>query len=174
MDKTHSNVDFTVTHLVVSEVRGNFKEFDATLTSDKPDFSDMKLNATIKTASVFTDNERRDNHLRSNDFFNADSFPNITFKSTSVKKTGNDTYQIRGDLTIRDITKPVVLETRYRGSVEAFGGTRAAFKATTTVDRFEFGTTWDKKIETGGLVAGKDVEITLRMEFAKQKPEEKK
>jgi polyisoprenoid-binding protein YceI len=174
VDKSHSNVDFTVTHLVISEVRGTFKEFDASLTSDKADFSDMKLNATIKTASVFTDNDRRDNHLRSNDFFNADSFPNITFKSTSVKKTGSDSYQITGDLTIRNITKSVVLETKYRGSVEAFGGTRAAFKATTTIDRFEFGTTWDKTIETGGLVVGKEVNIALLMEFAKQKPEEKK
>lgn len=169
VDKSHSNVDFTVTHLVISEVRGSFKDFDATFASEKADFTDMKLNATIKTASVFTDNERRDNHLRSNDFFNADSFPNITFKSTSVKKTGNDTYEILGDLTIRNITKPVVLATKYKGSVEAFGGSRVAFKATTSIDRFEFGTIWDKKIETGGLVVGKEVNITLSMAFVKEK-----
>lgn len=169
VDKGHSNVDFTITHLLISEVRGSFKEFDATLTSDRSDLSDMKLEATIKTASVFTDNERRDGHLRSNDFFNAEQYPEIKFKSTSVKKTGNDTYAITGDLTIRDITKPVVLETKYRGTVEAFGGTRAAFKATTTIDRFEFGTTWDKKIETGGLVVGKEVNITLAMVFVKEK-----
>lgn len=169
VDKTTSNVDFTVTHLLVSEVRGSFKDFTATFSSDKPDFSDMKLDATIKTASVFTDNERRDNHLRSNDFFNADSFPNITFKSTSVKKTGSDTYQITGDLTIRNITKPVVLETKYKGTVEAFGGTRVAFKATTTIDRFDFGTIWDRKMETGGLVVGKEVNITLLMTFVKEK-----
>ena len=169
VDKSHSNVDFTVTHLVISEVRGSFKDFDATFASEKADFTDMKLNATIKTASVFTDNERRDNHLRSIDFFNADSFPNITFKSTSVKKTGNDTYEILGDLTIRNITKPVVLATKYKGAVEAFGGSRVAFKATTSIDRFEFGTIWDKKIETGGLVVGKEVNITLSMAFVKEK-----
>jgi polyisoprenoid-binding protein YceI len=175
VDKSHSNVDFTVTHLIVSEVRGSFKEFDATFTSEKPDFSDMKLEATIKTASVFTDNENRDNHLRSNDFFNADSFKTITFKSTSVKKTGKDTYAISGNLTIRDITKPVVLDTKFRGTVvDPWGNTKAGFVATTKIDRFAFGTTWDKKIEAGGLVVGKEVEIKLLMEFGKQKAEEKK
>lgn len=175
VDKSHSNIDFTVTHLVVSEVRGSFKDYDVTLTSDKPDFSDMKLEATIKTASIFTDNEARDKHLRSNDFFNADSFPNITFKSTSVKKKGKNTYMISGDLTIRNITKPVVLETKYRGTiVDPWGNTKAGFVATTTIDRFVFGTTWNKTIETGGLVVGKDVNIRLLMEMVKQQAEEKK
>ena len=169
VDKSHSNVDFMVTHLVISEVRGSFKDFDATFSSEKADFSDMKLEATIKTASVFTDNERRDNHLRSNDFFNADSFKTITFKSTSVKNTGTDTYAIAGNLTIRDVTKPIILEAKYKGAVEAFGGSRVAFKATTTIDRFVFGTIWDKKIETGGLVVGKEVNITLSMAFVKEK-----
>lgn len=174
-DKTHSNVDFTVTHLVISEVRGNFKDFDATITSDQADFSDMKLEATIKTASVFTDNDNRDKHLRSNDFFNADSFPAITFKSKSLTRTGKNTYAITGDLTIRDITKPVVLDTKFRGTiVDPWGNTKAGFTATTTVDRFAFGTTWNKTVETGGLVVGKEVEIKLLMEFGKQKAEEKK
>jgi polyisoprenoid-binding protein YceI len=174
-DKAHSNVDFTVAHLVIAEVRGSFRDFEATLVSDKPDLSDMKLEATIKTASVFTDNEARDKHLRSNDFFNADSFPNIIFKSTSVKKRGKDSYAITGNLTIRDVTKPVVLETIYRGSVvDPWGNTKAGFTATTTIDRFAFGTTWNKTIETGGLVVGKDVNIRLAMQFVRQKPEEKK
>jgi polyisoprenoid-binding protein YceI len=168
-------VDFTVAHLVIAEVRGSFRDFEATLVSDKPDLSDMKLEATIKTASVFTDNEARDKHLRSNDFFNADSFPNIIFKSTSVKKRGKDSYAITGNLTIRDVTKPVVLETIYRGSVvDPWGNTKAGFTAMTTIDRFVFGTTWNKTIETGGLVVGKDVNIRLAMQFVKQKPEEKK
>ncbi len=170
IDKVHSNVDFTVTHLVISEVRGAFKEFDATLSSEKSDFTDMKVEATVKTASIFTDNEKRDGHLKSNDFLNAEKFPDINFKSTAVKKTGSDTYQITGDLTIRDVTKPVVLETKYKGSVkDPWGNTRVAFKATTTIDRFVFGTTWDAKIETGGLVVGKEVDITLLLEFVQQK-----
>ncbi len=169
LDKTHSNVDFTVTHLVISEVRGTFKEFEATLVSDKPDFTDMKVEATIKTASIYTDNEKRDAHLRSNDFFNAEKYPEIKFKSTSVKKTGDASYEITGDLTIRDITKSVVLDTKYKGTINAMGGTRAGFKATTTIDRFEFGTTWDTKIEAGGFVVGKEVNIELRLEFVKQK-----
>jgi polyisoprenoid-binding protein YceI len=169
LDKTHSNVDFTVTHFVISEVRGTFKEFEATLASEKPDFSDMQVEATIKTASIFTDNEKRDAHLRSNDFLNTEKYPDIKFKSTSVNNTGNDTFEIAGDLTIRDVTKPVVLHTTFKGTIDAFGGTRAAFKATTTIDRFEFGTTWDKTIESGGRIVGKDVNITLLLEFVKEK-----
>jgi polyisoprenoid-binding protein YceI len=169
LDKTHSNVDFTVTHFVISEVRGTFKEFDATFASEKPDLTDMKIEATIKTVSIFTDNEKRDAHLRSNDFLNAEKYPEMKFKSTSVEKTDGDMYEITGDLTIRDVTKPVVLETKYKGTVEAFGGTRTAFKATTTIDRFEFGTIWDKTIESGGRVVGKDVSITLLLEFVKEK-----
>ena len=168
LDKTHSNVDFIVTHLVVSEVRGTFKDFEATFVSDKPDFTDMKVEATIKAASVFTDNERRDNHLRSNDFFNAEKYPEIKFKSTSVKKTGDATYDITGDLTIRDVTKSVVLYTKYKGSVDSKGGTRAGFKATTTIDRFEFGTMWDAKNETGSFVVSREVNIELRLVFVKQ------
>lgn len=169
LDKTHSNVDFTVTHMLISEVRGTFKEFSATLVSDKPDFTDMKVEATIKTASIFTDNERRDMHLRSNDFFNAEKYPEIKFKSTLVKKTGVASYEITGELTIRDITKSVVLDTKYKGSADVMGGTRAGFKATTTIDRFEFGTIWDAKTEAGGLVVGKEVNIELRLAFVKQK-----
>ncbi len=169
LDKTHSNVDFTVTHLVVSEVRGTFKDFEATLVSDKPDFTDMKVEATIKTASVFTDNERRDAHLKSDAFFNAEKYPEMKFKSTSVKKTSDAMYEIAGDLTIRDITKPVVLNTKYKGTADVKGGTRAGFKATTTIDRFEFGTTWDAKVEAGELVVGKEVNIELRLAFVKQK-----
>ncbi len=169
VDKTHSNVDFTVTHLVISEVRGNFKDFDVSVTQPGDDFANATIEATIKTASIFTDNEKRDNHLKSNDFLNAAKYPDIKFKSASVKKTGNDTYQITGNLTIRDITKPIVLETKFKGSVEAWGNTRVGFKATTLIDRFEFGTTWDKKIETGGLIVGKEVAITLLLEFVKEK-----
>lgn len=170
LDKSHSSVNFTVSHMVFSEVTGLFTDFDATITSTKDDFTDAVIVATIKTASVNTNNERRDNHLRSEDFLNAEKFPELTFKSTKVEKTGTDTYKITGNLTIRDITKPVVLDTKFRGTVQdPWGNTKAAFKATTTINRFEFGTTWNKTIETGGLVAGRDVEITLLLQFTKEK-----
>lgn len=169
LDRSHSNVKFTVAHLVIAEVDGRFKDFDATITHTKDDLSDMRVEATIKTASIDTDNERRDGHLRSDDFLNAEKYPEITFKTTKVEKTGADTYRITGDLTIRDITKPVVLDTKFGGTVkDPRGNTKSAFKATTKIDRFEFGTKWNNAIETGGLVAGRDINVTLLMSFTKQ------
>jgi polyisoprenoid-binding protein YceI len=168
VDRVHSRVTFSVTHMIIAEVTGRFTEFDATLIASKEDFTDATINATIKTASVNTDNEYRDKHLRSDEFFNADSFPAITFVSTKVEKTGDDAYKITGDLTIRNITKQVVLDTKYKGQLNAGGGTKAGFKATTTIDRFAFGTKWNKTIETGGLIVGKNVDITLLLEFNKQ------
>jgi polyisoprenoid-binding protein YceI len=168
-DKSHSNVKFTVSHLVVSEVSGRFKDFDATLMNTKDDFSDMQIEATIKTGSVDTDNEKRDKHLRSEDFFNAEKYPDIKFKSNKVEKAGSDMFTITGDLTIRNITKPVVLNTKFGGTVkDPWGNTKAGFRATTMIDRFEWDVKWSKAVEAGGLVVGKDVEITLLFEFAKQ------
>jgi len=170
-DPAHSQVMFSVSHLVIAEVTGKFKEFDVTLLQTSPtDFTGSTLSATIKTASVDTENEQRDNHLRSDDFFNAEKFPVITFKSRSVDKAGSDTYKISGDLTIRDITRPVVLEAKYAGQVkDPWGNLKLGFKATTSVNRFDFGLKWDKAIETGGLVAGDVVDITLNMELAQRK-----
>ena len=142
------------------------------ITASKEDLSDAQISATIKTASVNTDSEFRDKHLRSDEFFNADSFPVMTFVSTGVEKAG-DRYKITGNLTMRDITKPVVLDAKYNGQVTSGGGTKAGFKATTTIDRFEFGTKWNKAIETGGLIVGKNVEITLLLELNKVTGEQK-
>lgn len=170
MDKNHSQVKFSVAHLVISEVTGVFHDFDVTLTADKPDFSDAKVEATIKTSSIDTGNPNRDKHLRSDDFLNADKFPEIRFKSTGIEKTADDEYKIRGDLTIRDSTRSVVLDTKFKGTINGMGGTvTSAFKATTTIDRFAYGVHWDRMTEAGGLVAGKDVEITLLMEFTQAK-----
>ena len=170
LDKSHSQVKFSVTHMVISEVTGVFKEFDVAFTSVSDDFTDATIDATIKAASIDTGNESRDKHVRSDEFLNAEKFPEIKFKSTKVEKSGENNYKIAGDLTIRDITKGVTLDTKYKGSIKDMRGNPVvAFKATTTVDRFEFGTTWDKVTEGGGLVVGRDVEITLLMEFRKQK-----
>lgn len=169
LDKSHSNVNFAVGHMVFSEVTGLFREFDATLVASKDDLTDAKIEATIKTASIDTQNERRDNHLRSDDFLNAEKFPEIKFVSTKVEKTGEKSYTITGNLTIRDVTKPVVLDTEFRGTVnDPWGNIKYGFKATTKIDRFEFGTTWNKALEAGGLVAGREIEITLLMQFAKE------
>jgi polyisoprenoid-binding protein YceI len=166
LDKAHSQVAFSVAHLVISEISGYFTDFDVLLTTEKNGLAGGTIEATIKTASIGTGNDRRDNHLRSSDFLSAAQFPEMKFKSTKIDKTGDDTYMITGDLTVRDRTRSVVLDTKFLGNLnEGDGGLRSVYKATTTIDRFEFGTVWNKTIETGGLVAGKNVDITLVMEF---------
>jgi polyisoprenoid-binding protein YceI len=153
---------------VTIHVTGRFGEFDFTLVQKGEDFSGSDLSVTIKTASVNTDNEKRDGHLMSDEFFNAQKYPAITFKSTSFEKVSDDRYAITGDLTIRDVTKTVVLDTKYRGTVGTKGKEKAGFKATTTINRFDYGVKWDKTFETGKLVVGEEVEITLLVELARK------
>lgn len=169
-DRAHSQVQFSVTHLVISEVTGAFKDFDVTLTQDKDDFSGSTLEATIKAASIFTDNDVRDKHLRSEDFFNAEKFPAISFKSTSFEKTGENSYKISGNLTIRDVTKPIVLDAKYQGQItDPWGNQKAGFKATGSINRLDFGVKWNKALEAGGLVVSDKVDLTFLMELEKQK-----
>lgn len=171
-DKSHSGVNFSVSHMVVAEVTGGFKDFDATLTVTQDDFSDMTIEANIKAASIDTKNENRDNHLRAGDFFDAEKFPDITFKSTKVETDGEGNFKITGDLTIRDVTKSVMLDTRLKGTVtDNRGNLKAGFKATTTIDRFDYGILWNKTLDSGGLIVGKNVDITLLFEFNKINPE---
>jgi polyisoprenoid-binding protein YceI len=169
-DPSHSQVRFSVTHMVIAEVTGNFREFEVSLVQKgTEDFAGSTLNATIKTASINTDNEGRDKHLRSDDFFNAEAYPAITFKSTSFEKTGRDAYLIKGDLTIREVTKPVTLTARYTGQAkDPRGNVKIGFKATTAINRFDFGVKWNKAIEAGGLIVGETVDIMLLMELTQQ------
>ena len=169
-DKAHSQVKFSVSHMVVAEVTGRFTDFDLTLKQGNEDFTGSTITATIKTASVNTDNDKRDTHLRSDDFFNAAKYPEIKFVSKSFEKTGKDTYKITGDLTIRDVTKTVELDTKYNGSIkDPWGNPKAGFKATTTINRTEYGAKWNKVLEAGGFLVGENVEITLLVELQEQK-----
>ena len=169
-DRSHSSVTFSVTHLVISEVTGRFTDFDVTLTQGKDDFSGSTVEASIKTASINTDNEFRDKDLRSGNFFTADSFPTITFKTSSFEKTGEGSYKITGMLTIRDVSKEVTLDGKLLGTMtDPRGNTKMGFKATTSIDRFDYGVKWDRKLDSGGLVVSKNVDITLLMALAKQK-----
>jgi polyisoprenoid-binding protein YceI len=168
LDKSHSAVRFTVTHLVISTVDGSFKDFDVNFTSGKPDFSDAKLEAMIRVGSVSTESEKRDSHLKGPDFFDADKYPVMTYKSSSFEKTGDKTYKIHGDLTLRGVTRPVVLDAVYKGEVKAWGKTIVAFSATTEINRFDFGAKWDATLEAGALVVGERVKINLTYEGVKQ------
>ncbi len=172
VDQSHSNVLFTVDHMVISEVTGYFKVFDGTVTASKPDWSDAQIDFSVDVASINTDNERRDNHLRSEDFFDATKYPKATFKATSMKKLGDNRYQLTGDLTIRGITKKVTWNVRFKGTTkDPWGNTRAGFIAETTINRFDFGLKWNNLTETGGLIVGKDVRIRVNLELIKSNPE---
>ncbi|HEX8462415.1 MAG TPA: YceI family protein [Segetibacter sp.] len=167
IDKAHSNVKFNITHLVVSEVEGSFKLFDGTMENTKDDFSDAKINFTVDVNSINTDNERRDTHLKSDDFFNAEKFPAMKFQSTSFKPTGGKNYKLAGNLTIRDVTKPVVFDVTYGGTVVTGGKTKTGFKAKTSINRFDYNLKWDKATEAGGLVVSKEVELIVNVEMNK-------
>ncbi|MFN5480482.1 MAG: YceI family protein [Chitinophagaceae bacterium] len=170
VDKGHSNVKFAVTHMVVSEVEGSFKMFDGSLVASKADLSDAVVNFSVDINSINTDSERRDGHLKSDDFFNSEKFPQMKFVSTSMKPLGGNKYALSGNLTIRDITKPVTFDVTYGGQIKTQnGGAKAGFKAKTTVDRLAFGLKWDRALETGSLVVGKDVEVTILVEMDLQK-----
>ncbi len=168
VDKAHSRVGFTVTHLLLSEVDGNFKTFDAKITAAKPDLSDAVIELTADINSINTDNERRDGHLKSPDFFDAAKFPNLTFKSTSFKKVEGKKYKLAGDLTMHGVTKPVTLDAVLSGPIKSkgMGGKevdKAGLKISGTIKRTDFGVG-----SAGGAVVSEEVEIKASGEFAKQ------
>jgi polyisoprenoid-binding protein YceI len=165
IDKSHSSVEFKVKHMAISKVRGSFDDFTATFTfePDKPET--WQVRATIQAASINTANEDRDNHLRSADFFEVEKFPTIEFVSTGVKKLEGNETKLMGDLTIHGVTKAVVLELEFNGTVvDPWGNSRAGFSARGKINRKDFGLTWHKVLETGGLMVGDDVEITIDVE----------
>jgi polyisoprenoid-binding protein YceI len=170
LDNSHTNVKFTVTHLVISEVDGYFKTFDGSMTASKPDFSDAKFDFSVDVNSINTDNEMRDNHLKSDDFFNAEKYPKMTFSSLSFKKISDKKYELTGNLTIREVTKKVKFDVVFGGvTKDPWGNTKAGFKATTTINRLEYGLKWNTLTEAGGAVVGPEVMIKINAEFAKQK-----
>jgi polyisoprenoid-binding protein YceI len=168
MDKAHSSITFKISHMVISHVIGNFKDFSITLNSAKDDFTDASVEGVIKVGSINTDNTMRDNHLKSDDFFNAEKYPEIHFKSISFEKTGDNKYAITGDLTIRDVTKKATFDAMLNGVMKTPQGLLSSWTATTTVDRFDYNLKWNKMIETGGLIVGKDATVTLNLDFHKK------
>jgi polyisoprenoid-binding protein YceI len=168
VDKSHSNVKFSITHLVVSEMEGSFKIFDGSLEAAKADLSDAVINFTVDVNSIDTDNDYRDKHLKSDDFFNAEKFPQMKFTSTSFTPAGGNKYKLAGNLTIRDKTLPVTFDVSYGGQAAMGGKTKAGFKAKTTINRFDYDLKWNKATEAGGLVVSKEVEIIVNLEMNKQ------
>ena len=162
LDASHTSVEFVARHLMISKVRGKFTDVTGTVTiADRPE--DSSVEASIAAASVSSGDSARDEHLRSADFFDVATYPTIGFRSTAVEHLKGDLWKVTGDLTIKDVTKPVTLDVEFEGATETpFGDSRIGFSATTEVDREDWGLTWNVAIETGGVVVGKKI----RLEFA--------
>lgn len=170
VDPVHSQVGFSVKHLVISNVRGEFSKYEGKVALDDADLTRSSVEATIDASSIDTRVTDRDNHLRSPDFFDVARYPSITFKSTKVAKTGKDQLQIIGDLTLHGVTRPVVLDVALSSEVKGMGGeTRRGFSASTKINRKDFGLTWNKLLEAGPAV-GDEVAITLDLETVKDQP----
>jgi polyisoprenoid-binding protein YceI len=167
IDNTHSGVGFQIRHFV-SKVRGKFKDVKGTITADETAWQNAVVDVEISTASISTDNDRRDAHLRSPDFFAADSFPTIRFRSTRIERNGDDA-RIHGDLTIRGVTKPVVLAGTMTGVMKSAQGDRVGFEAATTINRLDYGVKWNRAAEAGGAMLGDEVKIEINIEAVRAK-----
>jgi polyisoprenoid-binding protein YceI len=171
IDLVHSSIGFTVRHLVVSKVRGRFTRWTGTIRMDENDLARAQVDIAIEPASVDTGVEQRDNHLKSPDFFDVEKYPTMTFKSTRVEKAKDGTLSLVGELTMHGATRPVTLEVEYAGSQkDPWGGIRTGFSARATLDRKEFGLTYNQLLETGGVVVGEKVDIDIEVEAVKQVP----
>jgi Uncharacterized conserved protein len=169
IDKTHSNIDVKVKHLMISTVRGHFREFDATIELDEANPENSHVTATIDVASIDTNVPDRDAHLRSDDFFNAEKFPKITFESTKLERHGETEFRLAGNLTIRDVTREVVLDGEFEGRlVDPWGNDRAAFSAKTEISRKEFNVRWNQALEAGGVAVSDKVKISIYVEAVRQ------
>lgn len=168
VDPSHSLVEFSVRHMMIAKVKGRFGSFQGKIEGDPTDLTGAKVEVVVDIGSVDTRSEDRDNHLRSADFFDAERFPEMRFNSREIKKTGEGSYAMEGDLTIRDVTRPVTLNVTYEGSgKDPWGGERAAFSATGRINRKDFGLAWNAPLETGGVLVGEDVDIAIEIEAVK-------
>jgi polyisoprenoid-binding protein YceI len=169
IDASHSIAEFAVKHMMVSTVKGRFGSLEGTLHIDEANPTASSVTASIDVASIDTHEPQRDAHLRSDDFFNADQYPAITFRSTRIERVNDERWKVHGDLTIRDVTQPVTLDTEFDGQGADFEGKqRAGFTAETQLSRKEFGLKWNALLETGGAVVGDRVKVTLHIEAVRE------
>ncbi len=165
LDTVHSGINFSVRHMVVSKVRGRFTKFSGSVALDEGDLTGSTVEATIDASSIDTGTAQRDEHLRSADFFDVEHFPELRFRSTKIEKRGGDRYWLTGDLTIRDVTRPIELDAEYGGrGKDPWGNERVGFTARATLDRKDFGLKWNQVLETGGVLVSDRVEIELEVQ----------
>jgi polyisoprenoid-binding protein YceI len=169
IDPTHSEIGFKVKHMMFTNVSGKFNVFEATIENDEEHFETSKIEFSTDVNSIDTNNDDRDNHLRGADFFDIENYKKLSFISTSVEKIDEGEYQITGDLTIKDVTKSVVLETEYSGLMkDPWGNTKLGLSITGKINRKEFGLTWNAALETGGVLVGEDIKLVSEIQFVKQ------
>jgi len=169
IDPAHSSAEFAVKQLMVSTFKGHFRSLEGTVHLDEANPANSSVAASVDVASVDTQTPDRDAHLRSDDFFNAERYPKMTFRSTRVEQIDGTNWKVTGELTVRDVTKEVVLDTEYEGRiVDPWGNERIGFTARTELSRKEFGVRWNAAIETGGVVVGDKVRISLNIEIVRQ------
>lgn len=169
IDSTHSQIDFSVRHMMISKVRGEFERFTGTVEGDANDITRSTVDVQIEAASINTRDAKRDGHLASPDFLNAEQYPYLTFKSKRVERIDDTRARIVGDLTIRDVTKEVVLDVEYQGQAKSPWGTiSAGFSATTKINRKEWNLNWNVALETGGVLVGDEITINIELELVQQ------
>lgn len=169
VDPGHSEVGFQIRHLV-TQVRGKFDDYKGTIQLDPAKMENSSVDFTIKAASINTGNADRDKHLRTADFFNVEKFPEITFKSKSVKATGKDQYAVTGTFTMHGVSKELTLPVTFGGTAkDPWGGQRAGFSTSTTLNRKDYGIEWNKALDSGGALLGDDVKISIDLEAVKAK-----
>ncbi len=169
LDPAHSEVQFKVKHLVISTVTGSFKTFAGSAQTEGDSFDNAQVEFTLDVDSVDTNQEQRDAHLKGEDFFDQAKYPSIKFQSTGFKKTGGDEYELTGDLTIKDVTKPVTLAVEFGGEADDFyGNHKAGFEVNGKINRKEFGLTWGAITEAGSIVVGDDIKLSINAQFVKQ------
>lgn len=163
VDKGHTDIRFTATHLLISEIDGEFKEFEGKVTTTNDSFEGSEVEFTAEVSSIDTDNKNRDKDLRSDNFFSAENYPELNFKGEIVKE--DEKYFLVGDFTIRDVTRSIKFDVKYNGKVNTRRGIKAGFKIIGIINRFDYGLKWDRTIETGGLVVGEEILITCNIEL---------
>jgi polyisoprenoid-binding protein YceI len=169
IDPAHSVAEFKVKHMMIANVKGQFSKISGVLVLDEPDPANDHVEATIEAASIHTRDEQRDTHLKSADFFHVEEFPTLHFKSTGIEVVGEGELSVEGDLTIRGVTRKVhfAVEGPTPPTKDPWGNTRLAISASTKINRKDFGLTWNAALETGGILVGDEVTITLDVEFMK-------
>ena len=169
IDPAHSRAEFKVKHMMISNVKGSFTGLSGTLKLDETDYTRSTVEATIDVSTISTGDPQRDGHLKSADFFDAETFPTITFKSSNIDSTGGPDYEATGDLTIRGVTKAVIfkVEDVSTPAKDPWGKQRIGLSASTKINRKDFGLGWNAALETGGVLVGEDVTISLEVQFIK-------